>query len=446
MANGLLGLFQPQPDQFQTLLGEYYDPKTSRMKWLGGSLQGLGAGLASGRPGAWAQGLAMGGGEALEDYQKQALLGYQMAQRQEEQDYQRGRDATADERWQMQYDDTRSRQQRADAWQNTQMDWQMQDRQQQEDMRLGQQNQVQDWMGGFEAQGGNLFSPEMQQGLRQQGIQGVDPRDTQKYDRMQPLAGAGMYPQAFEQMMAEPAPMEAPQIQKFREVDPVTGEPVEITAQWSNGQWVEIGRGPAFNPKSGVTVNNLPAGQDPPDADLRKKLSENEAETWTNYTVAADQSGALVQQLQIVDELAKTAPQGPISGRLATMFPGVSTSGDAFNSIVTRIAPSLRTPGSGSQSDREFEAFLTSMPRLQNTPGGNAIISAVLQAKAELDVRRGDIVSAYSNGEISAVEARKQLGALRRESILTPEMQQIIGGSGGGTEVDDLLEKYGGEE
>jgi hypothetical protein len=198
--------------------------------------------------------------------------------------------------------------------------------------------------------------------------------------------------------------------------------------------WVEIGRGPA---NAGANnINILPGGQEPSDADLRKKLSEKEAETWTNYTVAADQSGALVQQLQIVDELAKTAPQGPISGRLATMFPGVSTSGDAFNSIVTRIAPSLRTPGSGSQSDREFEAFLTSMPRLQNTPGGNAIISAVLQAKAELDVRRGDIVSAYSNGEISAVEARKQLGALRRESILTPEMQQIIGGATGETEVD----------
>lgn len=96
MANGLLGLFQPQPNEFQTLLGEYYDPKTSRMKWLGGSLQGLGAGLASGRPGAWAQGLAMGGGEALEDYQRQALLGYQMAQRQEEQEYQRGREMKAD--------------------------------------------------------------------------------------------------------------------------------------------------------------------------------------------------------------------------------------------------------------------------------------------------------------------------------------------------------------
>lgn len=99
MANSLLGMFQPQQGAFQTLLGEYYDPKQARMKWIGGSLQGLGMGLASGRPGAWAEGLAMGGGNALEDYQKQALLGYGMQERKQDQEWQAKERARQEEEW-----------------------------------------------------------------------------------------------------------------------------------------------------------------------------------------------------------------------------------------------------------------------------------------------------------------------------------------------------------
>jgi hypothetical protein len=429
---GLLGNKSDQFGAMNSLLG--IDPAVMRRQALFNGLAAAGFTLMGDKNlgnagGAFLQGTNQG----RDAYMNTALDAYRLKTAEEEKAYRRQQDEENKRRYEAEFGLKKEAYDR-DSWRFGQ---EQDAAELAESQRLGQQSSVNQWTQGFEQQGGNLFSPEMQMGLRQQGIQGVNPQDTQKYNKMQPYMAAQDYGGAFQQMTAEPAAPEAPQIQKFREVDPVTGEPVEITAQWSNGQWVEIGRGPAFNPKSGVTVNNLPAGQDPPDADLRKKLSEKEAETWTNYTVAADQSGALVQQLQIVDELAKTAPQGPISGRLATMFPGVSTSGDAFNSIVTRIAPSLRTPGSGSQSDREFEAFLTSMPRLQNTPGGNAIISAVLQAKAELDVRRGDIVSAYSNGEISAVEARKQLGALRRESILTPEMQQIIDGASGAITTED---------
>lgn len=81
MANSLLGFFQPQPDPLTSLLGEYYDPKTARMKWLGGTLQGLGVGLASGEPGAWASGMTLGGGEALDNYRREGIVGYGLNER-----------------------------------------------------------------------------------------------------------------------------------------------------------------------------------------------------------------------------------------------------------------------------------------------------------------------------------------------------------------------------
>jgi hypothetical protein len=444
LSGGLLGMggFGGLGAQPPSLLGEFYDPKMARNAQIKNMLLGMGVGLMSEKGMGRGAELALTmGNQAQNDYRQQAFDAFRLQQAQDEREYQRGRDAKADERWDMQWDYNKGRQSREDARTNTQFDWQLDDRQREEDMRAGQQNAVEGFAQDFTAQGGDLFEPGMQSWLRGQGVSGVNPQDTQRYNKMQPYMAAQDYGGAFQQMTAEPAPMEPGKTRNY-----LSGGD-RIYEEFTPQGWVEIGRGPANAGAPSTTINNLPAGQEPPDQDLRKKLSEKEAETWTNYEVAADQSGAIVQQMEIVDELLRMAPQGPITGRLAQMFPGFSSAGDALNSIVTRIAPSLRVPGSGSQSDKEFEAFLSSFPRLQNLPEGNAIISAVLQAKADIDIRRGEIVEAYRNNEISAVEARKQLGALRRASILTPEMQQIIDGAGGGSSgVDDLLEKYGGEE
>jgi len=90
MANffqSLLGMNNQQPDPYQSLLGGYYTPQQAKMAWLGGSLQGLGAGLATGKPGAWAQGLAVGGGEGLDNYRQRAMAGYAMNQRKQDQEW-----------------------------------------------------------------------------------------------------------------------------------------------------------------------------------------------------------------------------------------------------------------------------------------------------------------------------------------------------------------------
>jgi len=85
---GLLGMFQPQPDPYQSLLGDYYNPQQARMAWLGGTLQGVGAGLASGKAGAWAQGAALGGGEGLDNYRQRAVVANGLDMRKKEYDYQ----------------------------------------------------------------------------------------------------------------------------------------------------------------------------------------------------------------------------------------------------------------------------------------------------------------------------------------------------------------------
>ena len=181
--------------------------------------------------------------------------------------------------------------------------------------------------------------------------------------------------------------------------------------------------------KAGAT--NVTIGGEPADGNLRKKLDENEGKLWTEYKQAAAVSGANAQDFAILDELMTVAPQGPISGRLASMFPGFSSAGDAFNSIVYRIAPTLRAPGSGATSDIEYEGMLRSLPGLVNNPEANRMIISIMKAKNDLNVRRGEIVTAYQVGDIDAAQARRDLAGLDRVSIVTPEMKRaLIGVSG----------------
>jgi hypothetical protein len=232
----------------------------------------------------------------------------------------------------------------------------------------------------------------------------------------------------------ENEPAEAPKTREFRRGSQ------QVTQQWNptTRQWDEVATGQAFSDKPLVSIG----GDNSADAKLRTELAANEGKRWSEIEAAGATSGAMIQDLEIMDELAKMAPQGPVAGRLAETFPGFSAAGDAFESVAKRVAPSLRTPGSGSTSDVEYEGFVKSMPRLRNTEGGNQIVSEVLKQKAQINVERAAIVTAYQNEQISASQARSKLAELNKRSILTPQMKSLISSATGA----DLIEKYGLEK
>jgi hypothetical protein len=179
-----------------------------------------------------------------------------------------------------------------------------------------------------------------------------------------------------------------------------------------------------YEPGTNVTVNN---GDGPNDAKLRGKLMEKEGELWSTYLETGATSAGTVQDMAALDELIAVAPQGPITGRLAEIFPGFSTAGDAFQSIVKRVAPTLRAPGSGATSDIEYDGMLRSLPALRNTPEANAAIASMMKAKAEINVKRAAVIAAYQNGEIDATQARKDMTELDKISILSPEAAAALG-------------------
>lgn len=179
---------------------------------------------------------------------------------------------------------------------------------------------------------------------------------------------------------------------------------------------------------SGQTINvNTGDGQD---GALNKALSTKEGEAWSGYKDSAAVSASNAQDFEILGELLTLAPQGPIVGRLADAFKGFSGAGDAANSIIKRIAPTLRAPGSGATSDIEYNGMLQSLPSLAQTPEANAMVLSIMQAKSQINMERGRIVTAYQNEEMTIDEARRAMDELNARSIMTPEMKRALVGLG----------------
>lgn len=174
------------------------------------------------------------------------------------------------------------------------------------------------------------------------------------------------------------------------------------------------------------------------DAKMREELAKEEGKRWSGLLTQGDKAASITQDMQVLDALIQDpgSPQGPVQGRLVQVLPGFSSKAAAFDSVVQRIAPNLRAPGSGSTSDVEFEGFLKSLPALQNRQNGNMIISDIFKQKASIDLQRSDIVTAWQNGDIDAKTARKQLSELNRKSILTPELRSLIKGADSGSAAD----------
>lgn len=199
----------------------------------------------------------------------------------------------------------------------------------------------------------------------------------------------------------------------------------------------------AAKPSTGTSVTvNTGEGQD---GALNKALSTKEGETWNAYKEAATVSASNAQDFEILGELLQLAPQGPITGRLADTFRGFNAAGDAVNSIVKRIAPTLRAPGSGSTSDIEYDGMLRSLPGLSSAPEANQMVLSIMQAKAQINMERGRIITAYQNGDMDIGAARQAINELDSKSIMTPDMKKALLGLGSDGSVGDAPPQIGEE-
>lgn len=195
--------------------------------------------------------------------------------------------------------------------------------------------------------------------------------------------------------------------------------------------------------KSGNSIN-MP-GPESADDVLRKQMMKKQGESFNAMMDAGSAAANAAADLQTLQELAPLAPTGPLAGRFAEAFPEFNDVSALRQSIIKRIAPTLRVEGSGATSDLEFKAMLNSLGSLKNTPEANMAIIAVMQAKAEMNIQKKSIIREYSRNGITFEQAIEQLEQVESVSTIPQAVQNILNNYSGAAEpmtpqqAEDLL-------
>lgn len=84
----------------------------------------------------------------------------------------------------------------------------------------------------------------------------------------------------------------------------------------------------------------------------------------------------------------------------------------ALNAAIQYVAPRLRVPGAGAQSDRELNNFIASIPSLAGSPDGNKQILSTLSGLVDYRRARANIATQWQLGDLSAKDAQKQIDAI----------------------------------
>lgn len=146
-------------------------------------------------------------------------------------------------------------------------------------------------------------------------------------------------------------------------------------------------------------------------------LDKTQAEMFNTLMTEGIQASRTMGLIDRLDGLMQESPTG--AGAVFTRMAGevgIDVGGlgevQAVQALINQIVPQQRQPGSGPMSDADLALFKQSVPRLINTPEGNAIIVETMRGINTYVMEQAAIADAVANREITPAEARKRLKAL----------------------------------
>ena len=98
----------------------------------------------------------------------------------------------------------------------------------------------------------------------------------------------------------------------------------------------------------------------------------------------------------------------------------------AAQSMINRIAPTMRETGSGSTSDREMAQYVSSLPSFTQKPEGRALTNQMFQAKADIARKEQELIDKLYAQEITTAQYAQQISKLRSQSLYTPARRAAI--------------------
>ncbi len=156
-------------------------------------------------------------------------------------------------------------------------------------------------------------------------------------------------------------------------------------------------------------------------SEFTKESDKAAAQRLGEIVQSGNSAPAMLSDLQALKDLAPhigtgkgaqiTAALGPYAQALGVDITGLGEA-QAYDAIVARMAPMMRTPGAGASSDFDARQFLKSLPSLGNTPEGNALIIKTFENISAAKIRAGEIARAAQRGEISWQDAEAQIAKI----------------------------------
>lgn len=205
-----------------------------------------------------------------------------------------------------------------------------------------------------------------------------------------------------------------------------------VTEEWTGQGWQEVGRGPrSAGPL--VNVNTGEGGQANPYAEAYRAATEEHMQTILTEVGPAAERRAL--QLDRLDGLLAANETG--LGAAARLFAsdfGLEIGENvgelqAARALINSLVPELRPPNSGTFTDADARLARESLPRLINTPGGNALILSTLRRINDYDRQLYRLTQQVGRGDITEQQYNAAVAALANP--LDPVRDQLGGGSAG---------------
>ena len=135
------------------------------------------------------------------------------------------------------------------------------------------------------------------------------------------------------------------------------------------------------------------------------------------FTNAASSSREFAQVSDTINNLLKGAGGGKFVqvgtdvARNLGIAPGQVAVADLAQSLVTQAAPKMRAPGSGSTSDMEFKAYMSSIPSLATSEQGREVMSKYSRAFADRSAKLADYARKLARDDKFSFEAIQRYDA-----------------------------------
>jgi len=214
--------------------------------------------------------------------------------------------------------------------------------------------------------------------------------------------------QQFKSMQPQD-PMKALQIQKLQQEVGRGGKPWYIREDGSVDPSYLAAK------KAGVDSVNIITGEGDK---FYKVMDEKNAEQFSALSTNGQNSRSKLAQVNVLEGLLKSSGSG-FGATLAAKAGefGIETEGlseiQAAQALINKLVPEQRQAGSGPMSDADLALFKQSLPRLINTPEGNASIVQTMRGIAEYEVQMGEIADSVADRTMTPQEGREAIRNLK---------------------------------